>query len=201
MSIEAGTKFLGLSSEVDTTERRSAQINKKSEHYTIEEITSHISTEVQNSIEIPEAVDADTIVTQFDPENYDTIRSNVKGYKSTIISIPSFDLSDGSVVDVKYSEHEVSLTTFPIILYDETYAGYTVPLNVVGAPSLGFGRATVMPYGAGQTDLAGGVFVTAEIFDGGANWLLYVGVSDLNGNPLDNTSLAQFGLELEFRTY
>lgn len=202
MSIEAGTKFLGLSSEVDTTERRSAQINKKSEHYTIEDLTSHISTEVQNSIEIPDAVDADTIVGQLDAENYDTIRSNVKGYKSTIISIPSFDLSDGSLVDVKYSEHGVSLTTFPILQYDNAvYFAHTVELNVVGAPSLGYGRATIMPYGAGQTDLSGGVFVTAEIFDGGANWLLYVSVSDLNGNPLDNTSLVQFGLELEFRTY
>ena len=201
MSIEAGTKFLGLSSEVDTTERRSAQINKKSEHYTIEDITDHISLEVQNSIEIPDAVDADAIVVQLDADNYDTIRQNVKGYKSTIISIPSFNLSDGSVVEVKYSEHEVSLTGFPIIQYDETYFGYTTPLNVVGTPSLGFGRATIMPYGAGPAILGGGVFVTAEIFNGGANWLLYIDVLDLNGNPLDDTSLVEFGLELEFRTY
>jgi hypothetical protein len=203
MSIEAGTKFLGLSSEVDTTERRSAQINKRSEHYTIEEITDHISLEVQGSIEIPEVtqVTADDIVGELDSANYDTIRSNVKGYKSTIISIPSFDLSDGSVVEVKYSEHEVSLTAFPIIQYDATYFAYTIPLNVVGSPSLGFGRAAIMPYGAGQSVFAGGVFVTAEIFDGGTDWLLYISVSDLNGNLLDDTSLVQFGLELEFRTY
>jgi hypothetical protein len=201
MSIEAGTKFLGLSSEVDTTERRSAQINKKSEHYTIEEITDHISLEVQGSIEIPEAVDADTIVGQLDAENYDTIRSNVKGYKSTIISIPTFDLSGGSAAEVKYSEHGVSLTDFPILQYDATYLGCTTVLNVVGAPSLGFGRATILPYGSGQTQLEGGVFVDSKIVDGGADWLIYVSVSDLNGNPLDDTSLVQFGLELEFRTY
>lgn len=196
MSIEAGTKFLGLSSEVDTTERRSAQINKKSEHYTIEELTSHISTEVQNSIQIPDAVDADTIVEQLSSENYDTIRSNVKGYKSTIISIPSFDLTDNSAVLVKYSEHGMSITSNPpLISYDSDFFGWTV--GVTDIQNLGHARVTLMPYVGGQTDITGGVFVTAEVFSS----TLFVAVYDLQMTQLDNTSLLQFGLELEFRTY
>lgn len=69
MAIEAGTKFLGIASSVDTKERRSKRINDKSEYHTIEELTSHISTEVQNSIEIPE-VTADNIVSQLDADNF-----------------------------------------------------------------------------------------------------------------------------------
>jgi hypothetical protein len=203
MSIEAGTKFLGLSSEVDTTERRSAQINKKSEHYTIEDITSHISLEVQGSIEIPEAVDADTIVDQLDAENYDTIRSNVKGYKSTIISIPIFDLSElYSNVQVGYTEHGFTIlgNPFPALSYDEIISAFSVTIENPGV-TLGYARASILPPANGDYTLTEPVKIIASAVDDGNDFILKVAVEQLDGTVLDNTSLLRFGLELEFRTY
>lgn len=192
MDIVSGTKFKGISPNVQTKELRSKVFNDKSEYFTIEDITTH----VQGEIEIPPAVDADTIVSQLDAENYDTIRNNVKGYKSTIISIPSFDLSGNSNVSVKYSEHGMSITSIPpLISYDSGLFGWTV--GVTDIADLGFARVTLMPYVGGQPDITGGVFVISEVFSS----TLFVDVRDLTMTPLDNTSLLQFGLELEFRTY
>lgn len=90
MAIETGTKFLGIASSVDTTERRSKRINDKSEYHTIEDIATHVSSTI--------AVDADTIVGQFDAENYTAIGNgldtNQYPYAKTVVSIPSFTTSN-----------------------------------------------------------------------------------------------------------
>jgi hypothetical protein len=85
MAIEAGTKFLGIASSVDTKERRSKRINDKSEYHTIEDIAAAATA----GIVFPDPVDADTIVVQLDAENYTTIESNLSGklpYMNAVVS-------------------------------------------------------------------------------------------------------------------
>lgn len=85
MAIEAGTKFLGVASGVDTKERRSKRINDKSEYHTIEDIAAAATA----GIVLPDPVNADTIVGQLDAENYTTIESNLSGklpYMNAVVS-------------------------------------------------------------------------------------------------------------------
>lgn len=85
MAIEAGTKFLGIASSVNTKERRSKRINDKSEYHTIEEIAEAATA----GIVFPDPVNADTIVGQLDTENYTTIESNLNGklpYMNVVVS-------------------------------------------------------------------------------------------------------------------
>lgn len=50
MSIPAGTKFIGIASDVDTYERKSAQANSPSNVYTIEDIQTLVKTPSVQSV-------------------------------------------------------------------------------------------------------------------------------------------------------
>jgi hypothetical protein len=196
MSIEAGTKFLGLSSEVDTTERRSAQINKKSEHYTIEDLTSHISLEVQNSIE---PVDADTIVSQFDPENYDTIRDGVIGYKSTIIQVPTFDTNAASNFSIIGKNNHSLFSVVPVFLWDGTESKWTSTLSYATYPNKPAVVSAVRSVAG--TYSAFGVTFFVEYEPSGGDVIIKISAYDSSGVALDNTSSVVCGLYIDVRTY
>lgn len=196
MSIEAGTKFLGLSSEVDTTERRSAQINKKSEHYTIEELTSHISTEVQNSIE---PVDADTIVDQLDTANYDTIRDGVIGYKSTIIQVPTFNTNAASSFSIVGKNDHGLFNPVPVFLWDATESKWTSTLSYTTYPNSPAVVSAVRSVADAYT--AFGVTFFVEYEPSEDDVIIKISAYDSAGVALDNTSSVVCGLYIDVRTY
>lgn len=196
MSIEAGTKFLGLSSEVDTTERRSAQINKKSEHYTIEELTSHISTEVQNSIE---PVDADTIVDQLDTANYDTIRDGVIGYKSTIIQVPTFNTNAASNFSIVGKNDHVLFNAVPVFLWDAGESKWTSTLSYATYPNSPAVVSAVRS--VADTYTAFGVTFFVEYEPSEDDVIIKISAYDSAGVALDNTSSVVCGLYIDVRTY
>lgn len=111
MAIEAGTKFLGIASGVDTKERRSKRINDKSEYHTIEDIAAAATA----GIVFPDSVDADTIVGQLDAENYTTIESNLSGklpYMNAVVSYvhpPASSVSwDATLLYNNFADHGYS---------------------------------------------------------------------------------------------
>lgn len=197
MSIEAGTKFLGLSSEVDTTERRSAQINKKSEHYTIEEITQHISLEVQSSIE---PVDADTIVDQLDVANYDTIRAGVIGYKSTIIQVPTFNTNAASSNFSIIGKNDHGLfSAVPVFVWDADESKWTATLSYTTYPNKPAVVSAVRSVADQYSAFGVTFFVEYESSDGDV--IIKISAYDSAGVALDNTSSVVCGLYIDVRTY
>ena len=107
MAIESGTKFLGIASSVNTTERRSKRLNDKQEYHTIEDIVAAANA----VIEFPEPVTADAIVADLDAENYTTIENGLQGklpYEHSIIRIDNFSTSSSAsaiVWDVVYTNN------------------------------------------------------------------------------------------------
>jgi hypothetical protein len=198
MAIEAGTKFLGIASSVDTKERRSKAINDKSEYHTIEEIASAAA----DSIVLPDPVDADTIVGQLDAENYTTIESNLSGklpYELTRINISSFKTDNANITaGVLYSSENIGMSS-PFVTYDGTSFAWKMTLNT-SLPLSAFVTCRIKGYGAGITIPA--FFVDGQVSSTNGQEVFLI-VYDASGNIVTNTAspALQFGLEVDIIQY
>lgn len=196
MAIEAGTKFLGIASGVDTKERRSKRINDKSEYHTIEDIAAAATA----GIVLPEPVDADTIVEQLDEENYTTIESNLSGklpYELTRVNIASFKTDVNSTAGVLYSSEGVFLSS-PFVTYDAGSFAYKMTLGT-SFPLTAYVTCRIKGYGAGTT-------IPPLLVDGQVSAVngteIFLIVYDTSGSLVTASSPAlQFGLEVDIIKY
>jgi hypothetical protein len=196
MAIEAGTKFLGIASSVDTKERRSKALNDKSEYHTIEDIAAAATA----GIAFPDPVDADTIVVQLDAENYTTIESNLSGklpYELTRVNIPSFKTDTTSAGGVIYSSEGVSLSG--LVTFDTASFAYKMTLDT-SFPLTAYVTCRIKGYGTGAT--LPPLLVAGQVSSAAGTEILLI-VYDTSGNSVTNaTSPAlQFGLEVDIIKY
>lgn len=162
MAIESGTKFLGIASSVDTTERRSKRLNDNQDYHTIEEIVAAANA----GIEIPEQVTADTIVAELDAENYIEIESNLQGklpYEHSIIRIDNFSTSSTAspTFFVWYTNKDggVPFSGLPSVGFDNTFLTWYIETDTAFSLSYRY-TCNVYQYGSGQTNPP--ALVTAE---------------------------------------
>lgn len=195
MAIEAGTKFLGIASSVDTKERRSKRINDKSEYHTIEDIAAAATA----GIVFPPPVDADTIVGQLDAENYTTIESNLSGklpYELTRVNIPSFKTDTNNAGGVLYSSEGVGLSG--LVTYDAASFAYKMTLDT-SFPLTAYVTCRIKGYGAGTT--LPPLLVDGQV-SSAVNTEIFLIVYDTSGNLVTASSpVLQFGLEVDIIKY
>ena len=201
MAIESGTKFLGIASSVDTTERRSKRLNDKQEYHTIEDIVAAANA----GIEFPEPVNADTIVAELDAENYTTIENGLQGklpYEHSIIRIDNFSTSSNpSPAPTWYAWYTnknggVPASGFPTVGFDTSF--FTWYIDTGTAFSLNYRyTCNVYQYGSGQT--APPALVTAESDSTDASRIL-ISVYDQSYQAMfaQTTDVhLQFGLQID----
>ena len=200
MAIESGTKFLGIASSVDTTERRSKRLNDKQDYHTIEDIVAAANA----GIEFPEPVTADTIVAELDAANYTTIENGLQGklpYEHSIIRINNFSTSTSPspviAWNVVYTNKAggVGAATTPFVVFDATYLTWYIDTNATFTADYRY-TCNVYQYGSGQTAPPG--LVTAE-FDSSDPSRILIYPYDQSFQPMfaQTTDVhLQFGLEI-----
>lgn len=203
MAIESGTKFLGIASSVDTTERRSKQINDKQEYHTIEDIVAAANA----GIEFPEQVTADTIVSELDAENFQTIEAGLAGkipYEQTIIRIDNFSTSDAvsPVWETAYTNKTggVAPATTPFVNFDEIYLTWFIDTDTLFSADHRY-TCNVYQYTGGQTIHP--TLVTAE-FDSEDPSRILIVIYDQSFQALFAETTAnhlQFGLEINIYSF
>ena len=87
-TVAPGTKFIGLSANYPTVERRSALINNESEAYTIEDITADVSGQsiYANGFTIAGAINTNIVLPENSVVNYTGPLSMDTGY---ILTVPT----------------------------------------------------------------------------------------------------------------
>ena len=205
MAIESGTKFLGIASSVDTTERRSKRLNDKQEYHTIEDIVAAANA----VIEFPEPVTADAIVADLDAENYTTIENGLQGklpYEHSIIRIDNFSTSTSSPVivwDVVYTNKTGGVgaaSGLPTVGFDATDLTWYIDTNATFGADYRY-TCNVYQYGAGQTAPPG--LVTAE-FDSDDPSRIFIVLYDQSFQLMfaQTTDIhLQFGLEINIYSF
>lgn len=203
MAIEAGTKFLGIASGVDTKERRSKQINDKSEYHTIEDIAAAATA----GIVFPDPVDADTIVGQLDAENFEAIEAGLQGkipYEQTIIRIDNFSTSAAALTtwETAYTNKNGGVTpaTTPFVNFDGTLLTWFIDTSTAFSADHRY-TCNVYQYAGGQTIPP--TLVTAEFDSSDVSKILIV-IYDQSFQPLfaeTTTNHLQFGLEINIYNF
>lgn len=202
MAIESGTKFLGIASSVNTTERRSKQINDKQEYHTIEDIVAAAA----EGITLP---DADEIVSQLSAENYTDIESNLQGklpYEQTIIRIDKFSTATTSpniAWNVVYSNKTGGVAPVvgaPFVVFDAIDLTWYIDTNATFSADYRY-TCNVYQYTGGQTNPPG--LVTAE-FDSEDPSRIFIFLYDQSFQPMSAQTTdihLQFGLEINIYNF
>ena len=206
MAIESGTKFLGIASSVDTTERRSKRLNDKQEYHTIEDIVAAANA----GIEFPEPVTADAIVAELDAANYTTIENGLQGklpYEHSIIRINNFSTSASASAiawDVVYTNKAggvgAATGTTPLVGFDATDFTWYIDTNATFSADYRY-TCNVYQYGDGQTAPPG--LVTAE-FDSDDPSRIFIVLYDQSFQLMfaQTTDIhLQFGLEINIYSF
>ena len=135
-TIPSGTKFLGLDSSVPTPELNGSTINKKTQHYTIEDIVGSVSSGLEGSSYIYVAANGTDVENAEELQNaYDLAKtmSPTADNRITVIAAPgNYKFPSTFVMDTEYIDL-VSLTGNADLVFD--LEGITEPFSYSDTPS------------------------------------------------------------------